>query len=254
MDVNLNLSDYSYEDLRRLFKLPPQFTEEELREAKRIVARVHPDKSRLDGKYFRFFNEAYKLLVNVYETKHRKFTLDEIQQENPTIAKFSRDEAFNEKFNVLFDRYYIRDKTGYGDWLKSPDVGCTYEERKRDARAMVTTLAESLGSCTLAPSSLGEEEDYPTVQHVYTVGSVIGVSEKDHTDPPRTMASVMAARAVPVTPQTKSAAEADMARRGMAEDEGGMRRIYNLVKQQELNSVQTKKFEGHILQLTEFGY
>jgi hypothetical protein len=251
MDVCLNLNEYSYDDLLRLFKLPPQYTEAELRDAKRIVARVHPDKSGLDSTYFRFFNEAYKTLWTVHETKHRKVSLMEIQEENPTIAKFSRDADFGQKFNVLFEKYYVRDNAGCGEWLKAEGAPVSYEARKREARALTTTLVDSVGSSVFTPSSLGEEE-YTSVEHVYTVGSVIGVSEVDHTEPPRTLKSVMDARAVLVTPMDRATAEDDLKRRGHLDDQSALRRIHSLVKQQEMHALQRKKFEGHIFQLTEF--
>ena len=55
MDVDLNLENYTLNDLLKLFNISFNFREKELKEAKKIVLRMHPDKSKLDKKYFLFF-------------------------------------------------------------------------------------------------------------------------------------------------------------------------------------------------------
>ena len=66
-DLDMNISNYSYEDLLNLFKLEADFTTQELKNAKSIVYKVHPDKSGLDKEYFLFFSKAYKMLYSVYQ-------------------------------------------------------------------------------------------------------------------------------------------------------------------------------------------
>ena len=46
-NIDLNLENYSLDDILDLFKLPYQFTEQHLKQAKRIVYQTHPDKSDL---------------------------------------------------------------------------------------------------------------------------------------------------------------------------------------------------------------
>ena len=67
--VDLNLDNYSLDDLLSLFSLDAAFSSEDLRAARRVVARVHPDKSRLPSRYFTFFDKAYKLLEQVHRTQ-----------------------------------------------------------------------------------------------------------------------------------------------------------------------------------------
>ena len=65
-DLDLNIHNYDLNDLLNLFKLPYHFTEEHLRDAKKTVLKTHPDKSRLDRKYFLFFSKAYKYLLKMH--------------------------------------------------------------------------------------------------------------------------------------------------------------------------------------------
>ena len=53
--LDLELDNYSLEDLYHLFNIPNStLSEESLKSAKQIVLKMHPDKSRLDSKYFLF--------------------------------------------------------------------------------------------------------------------------------------------------------------------------------------------------------
>ena len=54
-----------------LFKLKNDFTGEDLKNAKKIVLQTHPDKSKLDKKYFLFFSSAYKIVFQIYNFKSR---------------------------------------------------------------------------------------------------------------------------------------------------------------------------------------
>ena len=55
--IDLNISNYSLNDIFNLFKIDVDFDEEEMRAAKKIVLMTHPDKSGLDPKYFYFIHQ-----------------------------------------------------------------------------------------------------------------------------------------------------------------------------------------------------
>jgi hypothetical protein len=233
-----------------LFKLPPDYTLEELKQAKRIVAAVHPDKSGLDGKYFIFFNKAYRVIVEMHDIKHRKVSVADIEEENPTLAKFSKDKDFNTKFNSLFEKYYTRSDDGYGEWLKSTDNDAeTFETRKKQSRAIVCSPVEPLSS-SFGASSIGGQDEYTTLKQIYTVDTVLGVSEEDLTEAPRTLTSVQNARAVKVKPLTREEADRVLQKNSQEEEQRYMRQMYALLKEQEAHAMQTKKFVGHLMQLT----
>ncbi len=57
-NIDLNLENYNLTDLLNLFKLDIYFKEEDLKTAKTMALKTHPDKSRLDQKFFVFFMRA----------------------------------------------------------------------------------------------------------------------------------------------------------------------------------------------------
>jgi len=65
---------YSLDELLDLFGLNYDLTIQDLKQAKKKVVAVHPDKSKLDSKYFLFYKKAYEIIVQFYENqnKHKK--------------------------------------------------------------------------------------------------------------------------------------------------------------------------------------
>ena len=70
--VDLDISNYNLEDILRLFQVPENFNEADLKRAKQQVLRIHPDKSRLEPKYFLFYSKAYKTLYSIWEFNNKK--------------------------------------------------------------------------------------------------------------------------------------------------------------------------------------
>lgn len=137
--IDLSIENYSREELYKLFgfKTSIMLSEENMKEAKKIVLKTHPDKSRLDNKYFVFFSKAYNKLKEIYEFQNKtnsKKTEDKkeyFEQENSQVLDKMFDmkkdlkdtKNFNEWFNAQFDKHKLEDQSdnGYGDWLKSDD-------------------------------------------------------------------------------------------------------------------------------------
>ena len=69
--LDLNINNYDYDDLLKLFQLNFNFDLNDLKKAKKQVLMMHPDKSGLDQKYFLFFSSAFKLLHSVYEFREK---------------------------------------------------------------------------------------------------------------------------------------------------------------------------------------
>jgi len=137
-NLDLNIENYSREDLFNLFGLKNNnLNENTLKECKKIVLKTHPDKSRLDEKYFIFFAKAYKKLQGIYEFQNQtnKKKLDEndyFTQSQADILDTIFDKKsnikdptnFNKWFNEQFDKHKLEDvaqETGYGNWLKSEE-------------------------------------------------------------------------------------------------------------------------------------
>ena len=157
-DIDLNIDNYNLDDLLGLFKLGYNFTENDMKQAKRIVLKTHPDKSNIDKKYFLFFSRAYKVLYSIHQfrtqsnsEKSTVYTIEKDEAKEKFIKSISKTENFHKVFNDFFDNNYIRTddiKTGYGDWLKSDEdlnddkisnmtqMNETFEKKKNTMRAL----------------------------------------------------------------------------------------------------------------------
>lgn len=126
--LDLNIQNYNLNDLLNLFKLNTNFTEEDLKNAKKIVLKTHPDKSNLDKKYFLFFSSAYKILFQLYnfknriESKNTEYYVEEDENNKLLIQKVLKKDNFNEWFNKEFEKLNIKENNnGYEEWLKSEE-------------------------------------------------------------------------------------------------------------------------------------
>ena len=127
-NLDLNIENYNLNDLLNLFKLKNNFTEEDLKNAKKIVLKTHPDKSKLDKKYFLFFSSAYKIVFQIYNFKSRvddkntEYYIEEDENNKLLIEKILKKDNFNEWFNKEFEKLNIKENNnGYEEWLKSEE-------------------------------------------------------------------------------------------------------------------------------------
>lgn len=167
MSIDLNIDNYNLDDILNLFRIPKDFTEEDLKNAKKVVLQTHPDKSKLPPDYFRFYSKAYKVLFNMWEFKNKSTKVNanteydtsssieksEKQIMDNFLSKTAKDpKDFNKWFNEQFEKNKIQredEQTGYGDWLRSDEdideerkishtqLGEEIEKKKRQARALV---------------------------------------------------------------------------------------------------------------------
>lgn len=136
-NLELNIDNYSREELFKLFGiLSTNLTQDIMKECKKIVLKSHPDKSRLEPKYFLFFTKAYKRLLGIYEFQNKikiktTDTSEYYDSEKANILsnvfehkKELKDPSkFNSWFNQQFDKHKLEDpnESGYGGWLKSDE-------------------------------------------------------------------------------------------------------------------------------------
>ena len=131
MDIDLNIENYDLNDILNLFKIPYHFDEQDLRNVKKTVLNTHPDKSKLESKYFLFFSKAYKLLFQIYTFRHKIITANDnfdkdydpeydIEKESEAIIdKIKSSKNFNKLFNKIFEENAMTKlDNGYGEWLK----------------------------------------------------------------------------------------------------------------------------------------
>ena len=165
--MDLDITNYDYEDILKLFNISKQFSTEDLKNAKKRVLASHPDKSGLDKSYFLFFSSAYKILFNIYNFREKHSSLTNLNNYNENYNA-DKDEAnellihkimttkstqeFNKWFNEQFNTMKISnsyEENGYGDWLNSSSseeiVKCTdlnsmnkiMEEKKKVLRTQM---------------------------------------------------------------------------------------------------------------------
>lgn len=142
--ADLDIENYSFEDLLKLFELRDDFNEYDLKNAKKIVLRLHPDKSGLPSEYFLFYSKAYKLIFHIWEFKNKSenknydglWSVDDkktvmdgdmkdsiVDKQTILTNKLEKMNVteFNSWFNCEFEKCKISydNENGYDDWLKS---------------------------------------------------------------------------------------------------------------------------------------
>ena len=207
--IDLNIENYSREELYKLFgfKTSVILTEENLKEAKKIVLKTHPDKSRLDNKYFVFFGKAFQKIKEIYEfqNKTNKKTIDNNQyydSQNSKILDTMFDKKnnlkepknFNEWFNNQFEKHKLEDpiENGYGDWLKSDDdivftpqninkdsMGREIDKRKKQLQELTPYkgVGDAFVSSSAGGSSLMEYNSNFSSGSLFSGGSGMGYTD-----------------------------------------------------------------------------
>jgi hypothetical protein len=217
--LDLDINNYSLEDLYRLFNIQNNILNDvSLKSAKQIVLKMHPDKSRLDAKYFLFFSKAYKTLFSIYEFQNKstnksykdedyfdesnKRVLDNMFENN---KKFKDSKSFNSWFNKSFEKHRIDNpiEQGYGDWLKSDEdflnieenvikgnMNEVFEKKKKQIQAVsvyngVTDMFSStLGASLLNGESSFTTDSYTDLRQAYTE-TLIPVTQEDYDKIPK---------------------------------------------------------------------
>jgi len=256
--LDLDLDNYSFDDLLRLFKLPRNFDTTQLKNAKKIVFAVHPDKSGLSKEYFVFFLNAYKMVVQIHAAgggvKTDAFVLNDDAAKRKVAETFTKSADFKDKFNTLFQQVYIQsDDEGYGDWLKSnEDLDVSFDARKKDARGMVVRGSSGVPNASpssLKSASLGQSDAYASLKNVYTTDTVLGVSEEDFVAESRNVQQLKIERSVPIDPLSEEEAKKMLKHEEDKERDMQSRRAYLLVRESLKKEKQVDQFWGHLLRL-----
>lgn len=135
MDLDLNIDNYSFEDMLKLFNMPYEYDETHLKTALKLVGKLHPDKSNLSNDIFIFFYNVYKVLFNFYKIKKRDTFREDFsdESEKEILKNFSKKKNFNKLFNELFEKNVnIKNGNGYGEWLKNNNTTYTSSKRIND--------------------------------------------------------------------------------------------------------------------------
>ena len=223
-NLDLELDHYSLEDLYKLFNIPEhQLSEVALKNAKQIVYKMHPDKSQLDPKYFRFFSAAYKRVYSIFEFQNKSLNKrlatdkdDYYDDSNKAVLNnmFETNKGlkdpknFNSWFNDKFEKHGKEDDSkGYGDWLKSDEglyttndnitkanMNDAFERQKKQIQSLTTYQGINDNFSAFSGSLLGDQSDnftgsngglgYTDLRQAH-VESVIPVTQEDYDRMPK---------------------------------------------------------------------
>ena len=190
---NLDIQTYSLEELLGLFGLTTyNISTNDLRQAKKRVLMLHPDKSKLESKYFLFYKKAFDVIVQFYDNQNRQHkqvdgkelvyqpnedndnsTSDHI---NKQINEISNSD-FQDKFNRLFESNNMgnRPDTTQNEWFKQEDnefnipegkisrneMGDAFNRVKQQSNSVIkyNGVQEMLHTTSAGNSSLYEDND-----------------------------------------------------------------------------------------------
>ena len=283
--LDLDIKNYSLEDILSLFKLPINFDEEGLKRAKKQVLMMHPDKSRMDKEYFLFFSSAYRLLYKVYKfrtrneqdaTVNRHYDAEDIDCEDDNShvwQTLSKHKQFNSIFNKMFEKNGTSDNcngNGYGDWLKEEDLVSTaknrdemnnfIDERKKSLRSIIKYNGVSATTCGSAGTDLVGNEDnfrsnmfsslqYDDLKQAYTE-SVVPVSMEDYEKREKYQNVEHLQRSRRAEEKLSPNQEEYFAAKHSQDDEEDASRAFCLAKQDEEMRVMRSKMASNFLRIT----
>ena len=150
------IEECTLDDLFGLFEME-ELTLEELKEAKKKVLMLHPDKNigRHTDTYYEYFKNAYQKLETVflYANRHAKEVVSKTYQTEDLVEagfyeyckqKELKDKGFQKLFNEVFDKVYLAEKDGHGDWLKedTPYEKTDLEKSRQKAMTLVVVDRE----------------------------------------------------------------------------------------------------------------
>ena len=152
---NLNIQSYSLDEILGLFDLESyDITIDDLKTAKRKVLMLHPDKSRLDAKYFLFYKKAFDVIVQFFDNQNRQNRSvekkdvaynpnykDEDKSTTKQIQKTMQDmksQNFQEKFNELFESNQMGNKPDQSrnEWFVQEKSSFDIPQEKMSKQAM----------------------------------------------------------------------------------------------------------------------
>jgi hypothetical protein len=285
--LDLDLEHYSLEDLYHLFNIPGNILNENtLKDAKQITLKMHPDKSRLDPKYFLFFSKAYKRIYSIYEFQNKstqktykdedffdesnKNVLDHMFEKN---KNFKDPKNFNSWFNEAFEKHRVDNpiEQGYGDWLKTDEgimninenvtksnMNDIFEQKKKQIQSLtvytgVTDMfASTFGGSLLNAGDNFSTDEYTDLRQAYTE-TLIPVTNEDYNNIQKfnTISEYKAHRdRVDVTPLTKEEAERQLLRQKNQLDHDSSALAFKYAQESERAKQKQTAFWGDIKQIT----
>lgn len=278
-NLDLDINNYDLDDLLQLFKIKSSFRESELKQCKKTVMKMHPDKSNLPSEYFIFFSKAYNILSEIYKFKFNlnrtdiidyKMIIDDDNERLQLVKKLTESDNFLKHFNEAFEQTIkpsdFRTK-GYENWLKHSDniaidtnnknINATIENYKQqqiiikqDIQDMCETELSNIEET--APenysSNVFSKLAYEDIKSAHETG-LINVSQNDYKRDYDTVNQLKIARDNNIIIPTKEQSNHMLNERKSKEQEISTSRAYKLARQSELANDTKQTFDKYFLKL-----
>ena len=130
-----NNNNHTFEEMMKLYDLKSPLTVESLKQAKKKLLLLHPDKNMVDTtEHYIFFREIYEKLIKIYSYVHHETNEDNLKKEvdiDNTFKQFieknnihpvKNKEKYLKHFNEMFENIYLKNEEeeyGHAEWLKS---------------------------------------------------------------------------------------------------------------------------------------
>ena len=280
-EIDLDLNHYDLDDLLQLFKIKSSFKESELKQCRRMVMKMHPDKSNLPTEYFIFFSKAYNVLAEIYKFKFNlnrtdiinyKMIIDdnEINERQALVKKLTESDNFLKHFNEAFERTIKPSDfsaKGYETWLKDSD-DIIIDKNNKNINASIEnykqnqlTIKEDLQNICETDSSNIEEtapENYSSnifsklvyedIKSAHETG-LINVSQNDYKRDYNTIKQLQIARDNNIVIPTKEESKHMLNQIKFQQQEISTSRAYRLARQSELANDAKNNFDKYFLKL-----
>ncbi len=286
-DFDLDIDNYGLEDILNLFHLDYKFDKANMKKAKGMALKTHPDKSGLSKDFFLFFMKAYKMLEAIYEYRCKKEQCAKKQEYNAEVDTENKQllkkldgksaKEFNKWFNEMFEKVRVKDEdvdTGYGSWFKSNEdmnnetvksiaaMGDAFERQKKKSKALIKhqgirdlEIGGGYGLTREKPLEYGSDIfsnlPYEDLKKAHTE-TVVPVTMEDYLVKPKfeSVESYMRYREQH-RPDMVSLEQSRqmMKQRNMKNDKVNTERAFRLIKRDEEIAQSNKKWWAHLKQL-----
>jgi len=286
-DLDLDINNYSLNELFTLFNIPENdLSDFSMKKAKTIVHKIHPDKSKLDSKYFIFFSRAYKKLYEVYQFQNKSSskkienyaTID--SEKNSALLEqylksneIDNSQSFNKWFNKEFEKNnYHKQEEGYQEWFQSNEdmLGSTHSNTK-DLSNIISDFKHNaitsykgdingIASHSGGMTTLGTQSSFSSPMFSDSLGyndlkdafqnTIIGVNEELE-KPTYTINQYKNIRDTQnLKPKTEEEANLYFYDQSRIENEESIQTAYKLTKEYEENKIKNEKFWRKMQQIT----
>ena len=179
---------YSFKELLELFQLDYKINIDDMKRAKMMVLKMHPDKSRLPPEYFLFYKKAFDIIVEYYNdsVKINKEipTEEQVYKTNETDKRVAKtihktmneigQNQFQDRFNQLFEQHMKKPVVDTNDWFKNNDPLYQFDNINS-----VNGLAGAVESIKQKNAAIIQ---YNGVQNMSSSGPAFGNLYDDHED------------------------------------------------------------------------